>query len=390
MSLYKMKEQLAVIGVELRTCTEEVRSLAADSGASIETVRERQKYQGEIEERYNLLRTEIEREEAETRQRLKEENPISITGGEEHRMQAAMAEFIRASAGIGKISEEARNLLGAIPTPHASGGEKLMPVNIQNTLVHEPFTTNPLRKVIGVSDIPGLELPKIAYTIDDDGFVNDADTAKELKLKGDKVSFGRFKTKIKARISDTVMHGSDLSLASYVQNALNSGLAAKEKRVILAETPNTGEEHMSFYDTSNGIKRIGGTDLFKAIKNALADLHEDYRESAKIAMRFADYLEIIEALSNGNRTFFNTPPEQVLGKPVEFCDAAVNPIVGNFNFARLNYDGPMIYDTDKNVETGEYLFVVTAWYDVRILLSSAFRIANVGITDGGSGGSDGV
>ena len=379
MTLYKMKEQLATLSGELKACTDEIRSTAGDPASKMDELRAKQKHQKEIEERYNLLKAEIDREEKEARNRLQGENPIAYAGTDEQRTNAAIAQFVRTASGIGTISEEARSLLGAIPVPHASGGEKLMPVNMQNTLISEPFTRNPLRNVVSVSSITGLELPKIAYTIDDDGFITDDETAKEMKAKGDKVSFGRFKTKIKCRISDTVMHGSDLELVAHVQNALNSGLAAKEKRVMLTETPKTGEEHMSFFSTANAIKRVGGANLFKAIKAALADLHEDYRESAKIVMRYADYLDIIETLSNANRTFFNTPPEQVLGKPVEFCDGAVNPIIGDFNFARLNYDGAMIYDTDKNVETGDYLFVVTAWYDHQVLLSSAFRIANISV-----------
>ncbi|HEJ8797915.1 TPA: phage major capsid protein, partial [Staphylococcus aureus] len=40
----------------------------------------------------------------------------------------------------------------------------------------------------------------------------------------------------------------------------------------------------------------------------------------------------------------------------------------------INYDGTT-YDTDKDVKKGEYLFVLTAWYDQQRTLDSAFRIA---------------
>ncbi|HDE7505254.1 TPA: phage major capsid protein, partial [Staphylococcus aureus] len=62
------------------------------------------------------------------------------------------------------------------------------------------------------------------------------------------------------------------------------------------------------------------------------------------------------------------------GKPVVFTDAAVKPIVGDFNYFGINYDGTT-YDTDKDVKKGEYLFVLTAWYDQQRTLDSAFRIA---------------
>jgi HK97 family phage major capsid protein len=387
MSLFKMKESLSVVGNELRTVSEELRSLAMAPETKIEELREKQKYQAEVQERFDLLKAEVEKEERANAERMRASNPTAYAGTDEQRRVAATADFIRSSfaqkgliSGSGEISEETRNLLGAIPAPHSSGGEKLLPVNLQRTLISEPFTRNPLREVVAMSSIVGLELPKIAYTIDDDSFIVDGATAKEIKLTGDKVSFGRKKFKVIAKISDTVMHGSDLELTSYVQNALNSGLAAKEKKVMLTEAPIAGEEHMSFYSTQNNIAKVSGANLYKAIKAALADLHEDYRENARITMRFADYMDIIEMLANKNATFYEAPPERVLGKPTVFSDSAVNPIVGDFNFTRLNYDGPLVYDNDKDVKTGDYLFVITAWFDVQVLLKSAFRIAAISVT----------
>jgi len=219
-------------------------------------------------------------------------------------------------------------------------------------------------------------LPKISYSLDDDDFITDEETAKEMKLTGDTVTFGRNKFKVNAKISDTVIHGSDIELTNYVDNALRSGLAAKEKRDALAETPVSGLGHMSFYSGSN-ITRVSGEDMYKAIKAAIADLHEDYRDNAQIVMRYSDYMDIIEILANGNASLYNAQPEQVLGKPVTFADGAENPIVGDFNYFRINYDA-MTYDTDKDVNSGDYLFVLTAWYDQKRSLDSAFRIAEVG------------
>src|SRR5699024_7024653 len=192
-------------------------------------------------------------------------------------------------------------------------------------------------------------------------------------------TFGRNKFKVKARISDTVIHGSDIELVNYVDNALRSGLASKEKKDALTDSPVTGLEHMSFYN-DGAIKRVEGDDLYKAIKAAIADLHEDYRDNAQIVMTYADYMNIIEVLANGNATLYQAQPEQVLGKPVHFADGAVNPIVGDFNHFRINYDA-MTYDTDKDVNSGDYLFVLTAWYDQKRSLDSAFRIAEVASGD---------
>ncbi|WP_124728810.1 phage major capsid protein [Staphylospora marina] len=379
-TLYQMKQNLSVIGAELREVTEEIRSKAGDPAVKIEELRELKTKQKDIQERYDLLKAEIERAEAEERSKLERKNPVQFAQNDEQRMIAAKAELIRSSILGRPISDETRNLLGALPSPHASGGEKFLPTNLANELIHEPFTRNPLRGVIKMTNIKGLEVPKIAYTLGDDGFIGDEQTAKEIALTGDKVTFGRFKFKVKARISDTVLHGSDVNLVNYVDNALRSGLAAKEKKVAFATSPVTGEEHMSFYSTQNAIAEKQGPDLFKAIKLALADLHEDFRENAVIIMKFADYLDIIETLANGSTALYNAQPEQVLGKPVVFSDSAVKPIIGDPMFAHLNYDGDFVYDSDKDVNSGEYLFVLTGWLDMHILLKSAFRLASVAPT----------
>ncbi|MBD7967759.1 phage major capsid protein [Paenibacillus gallinarum] len=380
-TIYQMKQNLAELGAELRSVSEEIRSKSGDPSFKIEELRNLKVQQKETEERFDLLKEEIDTMEKEARSKLemqdKQRNPLSGKTGDEQRMVAAKADMIR-SIVLGKqMSEEARNLLAAIPANHASGGSKFMPTNMSNELISEPLTTNPLRGLIKMTNITGLEVPKISYTLDDDDFITDEQTAKEIKLTGDKVTFGRNKFKVKARISDTVLHGSDLALTAYVENALRSGLAAKEKKVALTASPKTGEEHMSFYSTANAITEVTGADTYKAIKAAIATLHEDYRENAKIMMTYSAYSDIIETLANGNAALYTAPPETVLGKPVIFSDSAVKPIVGDFNYAQFNYDIDMVYDSDKDVDKGEYLFVLTAWFDMQILLKSAFRIAKV-------------
>lgn len=383
-TIYQMKQQLSELGSELRNITDEIRSKAGDPGVKIEELRDLKQKQTDMEERFTLLKEEVKKQEDEERKRLEEQmkrdNPVSGVEGTEKRMIAAKADMIRSAILGKKMSDETRNLLGALPAPHASGGDKFLPTNMSNQLVSEPFTRNPLRSVIRMTNVKGLEVPKIAYTLDDDAFIGDEDTAKEIDLTGDKVSFGRFKFKVKARISDTVLHGSDLDLVNYVENALRSGLAAKEKKVSFADTPATGEEHMSFYSTQNAITEVPGETLFESITNAIADLHEDFRENAKVVMKYSDYVSLLTTLANNSSTLFSAPPESIIGKPVVFSDSATTPIVGDFNYCHLNYDGAMIYDSDKDVDKGEYLFVLTGWLDQHILLKSAFRRAKVVVT----------
>ncbi|MEV2650790.1 phage major capsid protein, partial [Paenibacillus larvae] len=74
---------------------------------------------------------------------------------------------------------------------------------------------------------------------------------------------------------------------------------------------------------------------------------------------------------------YTAQPEQVLGKPVVFCDSAESPVIGDFTYSHFNYDLNALYDREKDVKTGIEQFVVTAWFDHQIKLKSAFRIAKV-------------
>lgn len=183
--------------------------------------------------------------------------------------------------------------------------------------------------------------------------------------------------KIFAGVSETILNGTETSLVAHVERALQSGIAAKEKKVAFATAPKTGEEHMSFYSTQNAIKKVAGNTKFDAIIAALADLGGDYRENATIVMNYLDYVGIIKELSNGNTSLFGVQPEQILGKPVVFIDAATEPIIGDFSYSHLNYEPGTLYERDKDVKAGIELFVITAYFDHRIKLSSAFRIAEV-------------
>ena len=179
-----------------------------------------------------------------------------------------------------------------------------------------------------------------------------------------------------AEVSDTVIYGTDTELVNYIENSLKSGLATKEKYCIF-KTINSGEEHMNIYSSQNAIKEVEGEDLFKAINLALVDLEDMYYENATIVMRRADYMKMIDKLSNGNTSFYDKQPEQVLGVKVVFCELAEKPIVGDFSQLHLNYEIDSVFESDKDIKSGENLFVLTAWGDIRIKLSSAFRIAKV-------------
>lgn len=371
-TLFELKQNMATIGQQLQKVEAELAEKAVDPNASMEDIRALQKSRDDLKMRFDVIKEQHDALEAEQKAKFEAKNDLNSVADPKQKVIKAKAELIRSVMQRKPVSREVFQALG---DNNSTGGEKFLPKTVSTDILMEPLVKNPLRQISTITQITNLEIPKLSFTLDDDDFIQDTETAKELKETGDVVTFGRYKFKVFAGLSETVLNGSDANLVAATEAALQSGVAAKEKKVAFATTPKTGEEHMSFY--ASGITEVEGENLYKAIKAAIADLHEDYRENATIVMRYQDYSDIIETLANGNATLYAAQPEQVLGKPVVFCDAAVNPIVGDFSYSHFNYDLAALYDRDKDVKTGIEQFVVTAWFDHQIKLKSAFRIAKV-------------
>lgn len=378
-TLYEMKQNLATIGQQLQKTEGELSAKAIDPSASMEDIQALQKSKGDLKARFDVIKEQHDQLEAEQKAKFANKDNVLNIEDPKEKVMKAKAEMIKAVMNKESVPTDIRQALG---DDGSTGGGKFLPKTVSTSIIAEPLAKNPLRQISTFTQITNLELPKISFTLDNDDFIDDKATAKELKVKGDTVKFDRNKFKVFAGVSETVLLGSNASIVDYVENALRSGVAAKEKKVAFAESPKTGEEHMSFYSTENEIGKVEGADTYKAIKKAIADLHEDYRENATIVMTYADYMDIIELLANGNATLYSAQPEQVLGKPVVFCDSATNPIVGDFSYSQFNYDiATTQYEHDKDIKTGIEQFVVTAWFDHRIKLASAFRIADVKVED---------
>lgn len=375
-TLYEMKQNMATVGQQLQKIEGELSQKAIDPSASMEDIKALQKSSADLKARFDIIKQQHDGLEAEQKAKFAANDDIKNIADPTAQKMKAKAELIRATIRQQPVPTDVLQALGDNTTP-GTGGEKFLPKTVSTEIITEPLVKNPLRELSTVTNITNLEIPKLSYTLDDDDFIADTLTAKELKLTGDTVSFTRHKFKVFAGVSETVINGSDANLVGHVDNALRSGLAAKEKKVAFATAPKVGEEHMSFYSTQNAIVEVEGADLYKAIKASIAALHEDYRENAKILMTFADYSSIIETLANGNATLYAAQPEQIIGKPVIFSDSATKPIVGDFSYSHFNYDLGALYERDKDIKTGVEQFVLTAWLDHRIKLKSAFRIAKV-------------
>ena len=373
MNLYDLKMSVANVGSALKEKQEMLERQSGDGNIPMDKIKDTKQEVANLQERFDILNGQLEDKIKEQDARMHKAKQGQPADPKEKKTQA-FASLIRNTMENKPVDH---SIFEALGDDDASKGGKFLPKTVSTELISEPTVKNPLRDIEPITQIPNLEIPKVSYTLDDDDFIADMETAKELKATGDTVTFTRNKFKVFTGLSETVLLGTDTQLVANVEANLESGVAAKERKVAFATTPKTGEEHMSFYSDENGIKKVDGDDMFTALQNAIADLHEDYRENATIVMRYADYMAIIKTLANGSTTLYTAQPEQVLGKPVVFVDAAVTPIVGNFQFAQFNYDIASTFESDKDIKTGIESFVVTAWFDHRIKLASAFRLANV-------------
>lgn len=380
-TLYQLKEQMAQLEREIGTVKMGIAKDAGDPKIAMEDLRARKQRAQELQERYDMLANQATELEAAARERLRG----AENGGAQMSREEAKGRFYRAvlmGEPLSGLPRMVYEQLGAIPEANADQGygSNLLPTQLSNELLLDPLVEHPLLHRMTVTQITGLEVPKLSFAVDDDAFVTkDGATAKEMKKSADgKISFGRFKMPIMAKVSETVLRGTPFNIEREVSNALVSQQAAKLLKVTFASAPAVGEEHMSLYASgANAIIEVQGATLLDAILAAYGDLEEAYSKNASVVMRRLDYINMIRALSNGAESLFGKKPEDIIGIPVDFCDRATTPVVGDFRYLHLNYDMAPLYDTDKDVPAGNRIFSLTHWYDQHVKMKAAFRKAAV-------------
>ena len=373
----KIQQQLEGCRALLKEAVNKVDEAYADVTSTLEQRAALEATVKDLKNRVEKYENDLKELDDEAAKNFELENSIRNARNSGDEKIEAKAELIRATMKKEKVSQRVLNSLG-----EGSGngnGENLLPTTLMTELVTEPFAVNPLRGVSTMTNITNLEIPKLAFTLDDDDFLtSNSETAKEMKLSASKIKFERKDFRVYADITDAVLRGSNVNLVGYVENALRSGMAKKEKK--LAFAVGTSNPETSFYNKTGSnydITAITKESKYLAIKAALADLEDDYADKAKIVMRRSDYFDIIEALANGNTSLYQAPPESVLGAPVIFCDLATIPVVGDFSYSHFNYDLDATYESDKNIRTGITSFVLTGYLDHKIKMKSAFRLALV-------------
>ena len=373
----KIQQQLEGCRALLKEAVNKVDAAYADVTSTLEQRAALEATVKDLKNRVEKYENDLKELDDEAAKNFELENSIRNARNSGDEKIEAKAELIRATMKKEKVSQRVLNSLG-----EGSGngnGENLLPTTLMTELVTEPFAVNPLRGVSTMTNITNLEIPKLAFTLDDDNFLDsNSATAKEMKLSASKIKFERKDFRVYADITDAVLRGSNVNLVGYVENALRSGMAKKEKKLAFAVGSSNPET--SFYNKTGSnydITAITKESKYLAIKAALADLEDDYADKAKIVMRRSDYFDIIEALANGNATLYQAQPESVLGAPVIFCDLATIPVVGDFSYSHFNYDLDATYESDKNIRTGITSFVLTGYLDHKIKMKSAFRLALV-------------
>ena len=373
---YLIMQNLEGVQAQLKAAVEHVDNLFSSPSSTIAERTEAENKVADLKNRVVFYQNELKELDQEAMVRLQDQNkPENLS--KEEKVIKAKADLIRNTI-AGKV--QPREVLNALGDGASLGnGQKILPTTLMTELVAEPYAKNPLRGVSKFTNITNLEVPKIAFTLENDDFLAaDNETAKEMKASASIITFERKKFKVFADVTETVLRGTDTNLVAHVENALRSGMARKEKKIAFAEGTNAADT--SFYNkTSNNydIKTIQKESLYLAIKAALADLEDEYADNAKVVMKKSDYFDIIEALANNNVTLYQAQPETILGAPVIFCDLATVPVIGDFSYSQFNYDLDATYESDKNIKTGVTSFVLTAYLDHKILMKSAFRLAKV-------------
>lgn len=374
---YQLEQMLNGVRQSLIEANDKLTNMYADSASSMGDRQAQATTVKDLEEREKGIKGQLDALDAEAAAKLEnQQRQEPKESSKEEKIVNAKAGLIKATMANDKVGTEIYNALG--DGSSLGNGDKILPSTMTNDLLYEPMATNPLREISTFTNITNLEVPKISFTLNDDEFIEDSATAKELAASTDTIVFDRNKFKVFCDITETVLNGTSTNLVSVVNAGLQSGLAKKEKKVAFDATASATT--MSFYHKTGSnydIAKVEGETMLKAIMNALADLEDDYSANAKVVMKKVDYFNMISVLANGNATLYGAQPEQVLGVPVVFCDLATIPVVGDFAYSHFNYDLNMIYDRDKNVKTGLESFVLTAWIDHKIKMKSAFRLAVV-------------
>lgn len=290
----------------------------------------------------------------------------------------AMGGYFRAAITGAALTAGMMAALSVPVTTGANPGNGLLPITVSNTLIDDIYGDEGFLAAITHSQIKGLRLPKVKTTVTQTTAAVAAGTAAtEHDMDDDVILFGRFPGRDKILVPGSVMRGTNVDLANYVQAKLNEIHQDRIYRRMFSTTATGDYAHMSLYNANVGIAEVTGATTYEAIIAALAALPARVRTVAKVVMQPLTYFNMIKEVTNGAATLFGKPGESVLGFGVVLCEHATQILVGDLKTIRVNYDDALFLDTDKDIDTDVIKFVINGDYDIQVEDASRLRRVKV-------------
>lgn len=301
----------------------------------------------------------------------------------------AMGGYFRAAITKTALTASVLAALSVPVTTGANPGNGFLPITVSNTLIDDIYGDEGFLSAITHSQIKGLRLPTAKTTVTQTTAAVAAGTAAtEHSFDDDVILFGRFPGRDKILVPGSVMRGTNVDLAGYIQAKLNE---IHQERIYnrLFATGATGDyAHMSLYHADVGIAEVTGATMYEAICAALAALPAKVRAVAKVAMTPLNYFAMVKELANGAATLFGTPDKAMLGFNVVLCEYATQPIVGDLKTIRANYDDVLFLKTDEDIDTDVIKFVINGDYDIQVEDANRLRRVKVAAAAAASEGAD--
>ncbi|HMM31860.1 MAG TPA: hypothetical protein PKB13_08790, partial [Clostridia bacterium] len=212
MTLFELKEKLFNMHSEIGAIDQYLAEKAADPNTPMKDIEDKQAKRAELVKRLAILQEQHDSLEKQQRDAVALQKGSGNGLTEKDVLVKNKAALYRAIAhGDKEGAKKTYQGLGAIPAGSADlgSGSNLLPSTLSNEIIVEPIQENSLRLVEQTSQIAGLEEPRVEFGIDDEDLLEDvidAETAKEIEASSDLVTYGRYKTKLKISVADTVIY----------------------------------------------------------------------------------------------------------------------------------------------------------------------------------------
>ena len=163
MTLFELKEKMATLNASVVADAEWIAEKAANPETAIADIDAKKAHRDDLVKRYDLIREQHDTMEAAQKAALAaQQKAVAASADPKNGLLIAKGEFYKAVLTGGDV-RKAYQQLGAIPAGDADlgYGDRLLPTNMSNELITEPATENPMRAIVRLSNITGLEEPKL-------------------------------------------------------------------------------------------------------------------------------------------------------------------------------------------------------------------------------------